>query len=233
MRASSCRPGTTFVIGGRLAALGAITLRSVIGVKAPPGSPGSESLGGVVDVLMSLVVLVVVRSGLAKQLTSARLDPRTLSTSAQVTAAPAGNGTRSGNRAAKRSILDMTASLQARAGRGRRAVNSVATRNAHYKKRRSPQMASPTTDALTLPLRFRSQRAAFNAATPKRFAFKHAHRTLIRKMTGAETSFDLLNEICRARGDEPSQGEKTTLQKTVMESSPRYSLFELASIAPW
>ena len=145
--------------------------------------------------------LVVVRSGLAKQLASARLDPRTLSTSAQVTAAPAGNGTRSGNRAAKRSILDMTASLQARAGRGRRAVNSVATRNAHYKKRRSPQMASPTTDALTLPLRFRSQRAAFNAATPKRFAFKHAHRKLIRKMTGAETSFDLLNEICRARGD--------------------------------
>ena len=71
-------------------------------------------------------------------------------------------------------------------------VHSVATRNAHYKKRRSPQMASPTTDALTLPLRFRSQRAAFNAATPKRFAFKHAHRKLIRKMTGAETSFDLL-----------------------------------------
>ncbi|MGC2715693.1 MAG: 3-hydroxybutyrate oligomer hydrolase family protein [Pseudolabrys sp.] len=36
-------------------------------------------------------------------------------------------------------------------------------------------MASATTDALTLPLRFRSQRAAFNAATPNRFAFKHAH----------------------------------------------------------
>ena len=48
-----------------------------------------------------------------------------------------------------------------------------------------------------------------------------------------EFAFDLINEICRARGDEPLQGEKTTLQKTVMESSPRYSLFELASIAPW
>jgi hypothetical protein len=74
--------------------------------------------GGVVDVLMSLVVLLVVRSGLAKQLTSTSLDPRTLSTSAQVTAAPAGNGTRSGNRAAKRSILDMTNSLQVRARHG-------------------------------------------------------------------------------------------------------------------
>ncbi|MGB6440279.1 MAG: 3-hydroxybutyrate oligomer hydrolase family protein [Methyloceanibacter sp.] len=100
----------------------------------------------------------------------------------------------------------MTASLQARAGRGRRAVNSVATGNAHYKKRRSPQMASPTTDALTLPLRFRSQRAAFNAATPNRFAFKHAHshanpendwaRNVLRSI---EFAFDLLNEICRAR----------------------------------
>jgi hypothetical protein len=94
-------------------------------------------------------------------------------------------------------------------------------------------MASPTTDALTLPLRFRSQRPAFNAATPNRFAFKHAHSHAKPENDRAETSFDLLNEICRARGDEPLQGEKTTLQKTVMESSPRYSLFELASIAPW
>ena len=57
MRASSCKPGTAFVIGVRLPALGAITLRSVIGVKANAGSPGSELLAGVVSGLL------VVRSG--------------------------------------------------------------------------------------------------------------------------------------------------------------------------
>jgi 3HB-oligomer hydrolase (3HBOH) len=70
-------------------------------------------------------------------------------------------------------------------------------------------MASATTDALTLPLRFRSQRAAFNAATPNLFAFKHAHshanpendwaRNVLRSI---EFAFDLLNEICRGRGVE-------------------------------
>ena len=53
------QPGTTFVIGGRLPALGAITPRSVIGVKANAGSPGSELLAGVVSGL--LVVRSVAR----------------------------------------------------------------------------------------------------------------------------------------------------------------------------
>src|SRR5215510_1022302 len=106
MRASSWMPGTAFVIGVRLPALGAITLRSVMGVKANAGSPGNELLAGVVSGLL------VVRSSLAKQLTSARLDPRVLSTSTQVTAAPAGNGTMSENSAAKRIILDITDTSQ-------------------------------------------------------------------------------------------------------------------------
>jgi hypothetical protein len=37
-----CTPGTTFVIGGRFAALGAMTPRSVTGVNANAGRPGIE-----------------------------------------------------------------------------------------------------------------------------------------------------------------------------------------------
>src|SRR5215468_8126253 len=78
MRAWICRPGTTLVIGGRLPALGAITERSVVGVKAPGGSAGLELSAGVV------AGFVVVRSGLATQVASTSLLPRRASTSAQL-----------------------------------------------------------------------------------------------------------------------------------------------------
>ena len=44
MRALICTPGTTLVIGGRLAALGAITARSVVGVNAEGGNPAIDHL---------------------------------------------------------------------------------------------------------------------------------------------------------------------------------------------
>src|SRR6266853_1256493 len=52
IRALSCTPGTVLLIGVRLPALGAITLRSVMGVKAKAGKPGSELLAGVVSGLL-------------------------------------------------------------------------------------------------------------------------------------------------------------------------------------
>jgi len=61
MRASSWTPGTARVIGGRFVALGAITPRSVVGVKANGASGGVRALfAGVV------AGLAVVRSLLAK-----------------------------------------------------------------------------------------------------------------------------------------------------------------------
>src|SRR5205823_14642761 len=94
MRASICSPGTAVVIGVRLGGSGEITPRSVTGVKAPDASPGNELLAGVVSALL------VVRSVLSKQLTSARSLPIALSTSAQVVAACAENGTTSNSAAA-------------------------------------------------------------------------------------------------------------------------------------
>ena len=85
MRALSCRPGTVLVIGVRLPALGRD--HAAVGDRREGegrGTPGSESLAGVV------CGLLVVRSALAKQLTSARLPPSALSTSAQVTAGTGG-----------------------------------------------------------------------------------------------------------------------------------------------
>src|SRR5712692_609354 len=98
MRALSCRPGTALVIGVRLPALGAITPRSVMGVKASAGTPGSELLVGVVK------GLAVVRSALAKQSMSARRLPRALRTSAHVTPARAEKGTRSSSKTAERIV---------------------------------------------------------------------------------------------------------------------------------
>src|SRR5262245_2099154 len=60
-------PGTALVIGVRKPAGGAITPRSVCGVKAPAGNPASELLFGVV------AGLAVVRSALSKQVASAIL----------------------------------------------------------------------------------------------------------------------------------------------------------------
>src|SRR5580765_4953817 len=77
MRASICKPGTTLVIGGRLAALGAITPRSVTGVNASAGNPAIELLAGVVR------GVVVVRSVLSKHVTSARSLPIFFRTSSQ------------------------------------------------------------------------------------------------------------------------------------------------------
>src|SRR5215467_2621153 len=65
-------PGTALKIGVREPAGGAITSRSVCGVKAKGGSPGSELLAGVVTGLL------VVRSGLSKQTASAMLAPRSV-----------------------------------------------------------------------------------------------------------------------------------------------------------
>src|SRR5262249_49830843 len=89
MRALSWIPGTALVIGVRLPALGAITVRSVLGVNAPGARPGIELSAGVV------CVLAVVRSVLAKQLTSASALPSAFCTSAQVTAAKAKTGANS------------------------------------------------------------------------------------------------------------------------------------------
>src|SRR5260370_20746399 len=84
MRALICSPGTAFVIGVRFGAAGAMTPRSVIGVKAPGASP-IELLSGVV--FWPDNVLLVVRSALTKQLISARSLPMALPTSSQVVAA--------------------------------------------------------------------------------------------------------------------------------------------------
>src|SRR5690349_3830862 len=105
MRALSCRPGTALVIGVRLGGFGEITPRSVCGVKAPAGSPGSELLAGVV------CELLVVRSVLAKQLTSVSFDPKAAIRSVHVTAAPAGTGMKKRNSAAQRINLDIRPSL--------------------------------------------------------------------------------------------------------------------------
>ena len=72
MRALICRPGTTLVIGVRLAALGAIVARSVCGVNANAGRPAIELLAGVVSGLL------VVRSALSTQVTSASSLPMLL-----------------------------------------------------------------------------------------------------------------------------------------------------------
>src|SRR5882672_1098060 len=113
MRALSCTPGTALVIGGRLAALGAITARSVMGTKAPGGIPGSELLAGVVSRLL------VVRSVLWKQSGwSARRLPRALSTSAQVTPARAEKGTRSASKKAERIVRNIVFSLRGWRDRG-------------------------------------------------------------------------------------------------------------------
>jgi hypothetical protein len=94
MRAFNCTPGTTLVIGLRSPELATITPRSVVGVNAPNGSPGSELSAGVVSGFL------VVRSSLLKQLMSARLPPSAFCRSAQVTAAPAENGARSSSKTA-------------------------------------------------------------------------------------------------------------------------------------
>src|SRR5215468_2999301 len=60
-------PGTALVMGVRDPAGGAITVRSVCGVNANGGSPGRESLAGVV------AALAVVRVVLSKQVASAIL----------------------------------------------------------------------------------------------------------------------------------------------------------------
>src|ERR1700674_2739403 len=73
MRAWSCTPGPVVVIFVRFGGLGEITARSVCGVKAKGGTPGSELLAGVV------AGLLVVRSGLSTQLASASLGPSWLS----------------------------------------------------------------------------------------------------------------------------------------------------------
>jgi hypothetical protein len=65
MRASSWRPGTFLVIGVWFGGLGDITERSVCGVNAKAGRPGSELSAGVV------LGLAVVRSGLSKHVVSA------------------------------------------------------------------------------------------------------------------------------------------------------------------
>src|SRR5690349_6419890 len=69
MRASSWMPGTALVIGVRFGGLGEITSRSVCGVNAKGGSPGKESLAGVV------AGLLVVRSALSMQLVSVSWRP--------------------------------------------------------------------------------------------------------------------------------------------------------------
>ncbi len=79
MRASSWMPGTAFVRGVRFPAEGAMTLRSVMGVKAKEGSVLIELSAGVVGA----VVLAVVRSALSKQMASARLEPKSSSNSLQ------------------------------------------------------------------------------------------------------------------------------------------------------
>ena len=48
-----------------------------------------------------------------------------------------------------------------------------------------------------------SQRAAFNAATPNRFAFKHAHSQLIRKRTGARLYSDCPRNASKPRACYP------------------------------
>src|SRR4051812_17486662 len=78
MRAWICRPGTVLVIGVRAGAFGEMTLRSVLGVKAPVGKPGSELSAGVV------CALVVVRSALATHVASTRSFDNAFSTSAHV-----------------------------------------------------------------------------------------------------------------------------------------------------
>src|SRR5437660_1485915 len=70
-------PGTALVIGVRLAALGEMTPRSVTGVKAAAGTPGRELLAGVV------FGLLVVRSGLGKQVASARRPSKALRSALQ------------------------------------------------------------------------------------------------------------------------------------------------------
>ena len=130
MRALICRPGTTLVIGGRLAALGAITPRSVFGVNANGGRPGSELLAGVVS------GFVVVRSVLSKQVTSARRGPTTFSTSAQVTAALAESGaSRTQRGGADHPEHGQPPCRRARAGTAC-IYDTVATRNARYYKKR-------------------------------------------------------------------------------------------------
>src|ERR1700730_9483764 len=63
MCASSWRPGTFLVIG--VGIVGEMTVRSVLGVKAPTGRPARELSAGVV------LGLAVVRSGLSKHVVSA------------------------------------------------------------------------------------------------------------------------------------------------------------------
>jgi len=70
MRALICTPGTTFVMGVLLSASGAMTPRSVCGVKAKGRSPGMELFAGVV------LGLLVVRCGLSTQVASARRTPK-------------------------------------------------------------------------------------------------------------------------------------------------------------
>src|SRR6266508_4365061 len=113
MRALSCRPGTVFVIGVRWAALGAITPRSKVGVKAPGGTLGSELSAGVVSGLL------VVRSVLTKQLTSARRLPRALRTSSQVTPARAEKGRRSTSKTKERIVRNIVSSFVRAARPGR------------------------------------------------------------------------------------------------------------------
>src|SRR5512140_2442821 len=82
-------------MGVRFGGLGEITLRSVTGVNAPTGAPGSELLAGVVT------ALAVVRSALSKQnagWTSA--SPILARTSSQRVAAPAETGSDSAMAAA-------------------------------------------------------------------------------------------------------------------------------------
>src|SRR5260370_16095757 len=81
--ASSWRPGTDLVIGVRLGGFGEMTLRSVCGVKAKGGSPGSELFAGVV------AGLLVVRSALSKQMASATLPWSCISRRSQRVAAAA------------------------------------------------------------------------------------------------------------------------------------------------
>src|SRR5207302_1503432 len=94
MRALSCTPGTAFVIGVRLPAAGAMTPRSVCGVKAPGASVVIELSAGVV------CVPLVVRSALTKQVASSRRSPKAFSTSPQLSPARAENETTSNSAAA-------------------------------------------------------------------------------------------------------------------------------------
>src|SRR5438270_254444 len=104
MRALSWIPGTALMIGGRSAALGEMTPRSVIGVNAPGANAGKELFAGVVAFL-SVAGLFVVRSLLSKQLISASALPSAASTSAQVSEAWADAETKNDSAAAMPQIL--------------------------------------------------------------------------------------------------------------------------------